>query len=69
MEAHGRRGCRPRMPGSGCQGARRSCAREAPVFAMLFQDDNGQVRTMTLQQGRDTHVLEGRWLVIVAVQI
>ena len=36
---------------------------------VTFQDDNGQVRTMTLQQGRDTHVLEGRWFVIVAVRI
>jgi len=42
--------------------------RQNQFQVVTFRDNNGQVRTMTIQQGRDTHILEGRWFVIVDVR-
>lgn len=43
-------------------------ARQNQWQRVTFRDDSGQVRSMTIQQGRDTHILETRWFVIVDVR-
>jgi hypothetical protein len=44
-------------------------ARQNQLQVVTFRDDNGVLRSMTIQQGRDSGVLEGRWFIIREVRL